>query len=212
MTENEQGYPTAGDPYVGSPSLHRLDETIVAALAANRAIAEATHVVELTDLQRAACQLIPSGLSLALSIRELLREAYLYDALVLERPLAERAVTCMYLFENQSALELWKRGWSHRERPTFAKMLDALDDIDAPQFFGRDVAKPMNSLVHGDPDSSIWNLVVRPDGSMGHAVARILNRPDLCDLAASNTDRWLAMFIGMMCACFPEQMRSTDPA
>lgn len=209
--DQKQGYPTAGDPYVGLPSLQRLDETIVAALAANEVIAEATHAIEKTDLQLAACQLIPSGISLALSIRELLREAYLYAALVLERPLAERSITVMYLFENQNKVDVWKRGWLHKERPTFAQMLDALGGNDAPRDFGRQVSRPMNSLVHGDPDSSAWNLISIPSGRMGYAVGRISDRPDLCELAASNSDRWLALLIAMMCAIFPEQMRRNEP-
>jgi hypothetical protein len=55
------------------------------------------HRDELTDLQRAACQIVPQGINLALSIRELIRQGYLFAALVLVRPLIERAAIISYM-------------------------------------------------------------------------------------------------------------------
>jgi hypothetical protein len=42
--------------------------------------------------------LVPQTITLALSIRELLRQGYLFGAKVLVRPVTERAVTILYLF------------------------------------------------------------------------------------------------------------------
>lgn len=80
------------EPYLGRGSLYRLDVTIVEALRANQATAELSHRGPLTDLQRAACQILPQGVSIALSIRELIRQGYLFSAFILLRPLIERAL------------------------------------------------------------------------------------------------------------------------
>lgn len=48
------------------------------------------HNAELSRLQRAASQLVPGACSIALSIRELVRQAYLYSAMILLRPLVGR--------------------------------------------------------------------------------------------------------------------------
>jgi hypothetical protein len=58
------------EPYLGGVELHRFDITIIGAMRANRAVAEASRATNLTDLQKAACQIIPQGVSIALSIRE----------------------------------------------------------------------------------------------------------------------------------------------
>lgn len=73
------------EPYLGRKTLHVFDKTIVACLKANSKIASKTHVADKSRLQLAACQIIPSGISLALSTRELVRQGYLYGALVLGR-------------------------------------------------------------------------------------------------------------------------------
>jgi hypothetical protein len=85
------------EPYLGGDTVRVLDELIVVCLDVNGRVAPHTHQIEKSDLQLAACQIIPSGISLALSIRELVRQGYLYGALVLVRPLAERAMTVLYL-------------------------------------------------------------------------------------------------------------------
>ena len=85
------------EPYLGLETLQAFDNAIVACLKLNSQIAPLTHDIQQNDIQRAACQLIPAGINLALSLRELLRQGYLYGAAVMIRPLAERAVTILYL-------------------------------------------------------------------------------------------------------------------
>src|SRR5450759_4137182 len=85
----------SNEPYLGRETLYAFDKLIIVCLETSAEIAPRTHKIDKTDLQWAACQLIPQGISIALSIRELVRQGHLFGALVLIRPLAERAATCL---------------------------------------------------------------------------------------------------------------------
>jgi len=58
-----------------------------------------------------ACQVIPQSLSIMLSIRELIRQGYLFGAHVLVRALVERAAILLYLHLYPEEIERWNRGW-----------------------------------------------------------------------------------------------------
>jgi hypothetical protein len=60
----------------------------------------------------------------------------------------------------------------------------------------------MNSLLHAKPDSAPWNLVSIGEDGLGHAVSKILNRPELCDDLCANVIPWVAVVQGMMAAYF----------
>jgi hypothetical protein len=92
----------------------------------NTKIGPWTHGRTISPLQMAATELIPHGFSIALSIRELVRQAYLISAEILLRPLIERAAVISYLCETPSALPLWEAGWPHKSRPPLYKMLAAM--------------------------------------------------------------------------------------
>src|SRR5216683_3659613 len=63
------------EPYLGRELLRAFDELIVCCLEHNQTIASRTRIVaNKTVLQEAVCILIPQGVSLALSIRELVRQ------------------------------------------------------------------------------------------------------------------------------------------
>src|SRR4030042_2763287 len=87
------------EPYLGLKSVLWFDRIIIWALAGNKLIAEYTHKhsKRLSPLQRAACQIIPQGINIALAIRELIRQGYLFPAVFLMRPLIERAAVISYL-------------------------------------------------------------------------------------------------------------------
>ena len=72
------------EPYLGRESVYHFDQTILSCLEANAEITAYTHKNKLNDLQKAACQIIPQGINLALSIRELVRQGYLFAAAVLD--------------------------------------------------------------------------------------------------------------------------------
>jgi hypothetical protein len=196
-------YTPANEPYLGRESVHTLDKLIVIALDMSSETAKRTREIIGTGLQDAACQLIPQGLSLVLSIRELVRQGYLFGGLVLLRPLAERAVTIHYLLRFPEALSIWSNGWKYHERPRLPKMIDRLADGSGLENIGRPLANVMNSITHGDPDSSIFNIVGIGDGTKGYAVSKMLQNAPLCDKICSDTVSFMVMLIAANSAIFP---------
>ena len=72
MQENpiEVIFNPGNEPYLGRELLFHFDNAICACLEQNGKIAPKTHGLDKTDMQEAACQLIPQSISIALSIRD----------------------------------------------------------------------------------------------------------------------------------------------
>jgi len=98
------------EPYLGRESVFHFDQMVQAAMEQNDNIGPWTHGRNLNPLQKAASELLPHGFSIALSIRELVRQGHLISAEILLRPLIERAAVISYLCETPSALDLWEAG------------------------------------------------------------------------------------------------------
>jgi hypothetical protein len=192
------------EPYLGRESVYHFDQIIISCLDVNRGVAAftQTHRESLSNLQRAACQIIPQGINLALSIRELVRQGYLFGAVVLMRPLIERAAIISYLCEKPEAIALWESGWEYRKRPKLATMLEAMSgkaDIET----AKTICDEFNHIVHGDPLGSSFNLVALGDGGKGHAVSKILDHPGLCDFVCYQSYCYLIVLMGRMAEIFP---------
>jgi hypothetical protein len=196
----------ADEPYLGRNLLFHLDQIISSVMEQNSVTAPASHGGRLNEHQRMACQVIAQALSIMLSIRELIRQGYLFGAHVLLRALVERAAILLYLHLYPEAIDCWNRGWNQQDAPGLAKMFDAIQAKQQrdPQVRGRDLTASMNSLLHAKPDSAPWNLVPMGENGFGHAVSKILNRPELCDDLCANAIPWVAVLQGMMAAYFPE--------
>ncbi len=195
------------EPYLGRRSVHVFDEIIIACMKSNALVAPHTHDIKKTDLQWAACQIIPAAINLSLSLRELVRQGYLYGALVLMRSLVERSMILLYLHRFPEAVDIWQRGWNYKERPTLSAMFSRIGADRFPNC-GPEITRSLNSLTHGDPASAMWNLVETSEGEMGHAVSKILDRPDLCDRVCGDAAAWMAVLVGMMHAVFPDAFGS----
>ena len=85
------------EPYLGRNLLFHFDQIVGSLMEQNASTAPTSHSRVLSDHQRMACQVIPQAISLTLSIRELIRQGYLFGAHVLVRPLVERAAILLYL-------------------------------------------------------------------------------------------------------------------
>jgi len=195
------------EPYLGRELLFHFDRLISSAMQQNASTAPRSHGRVLSDHQNMACQVIAQALSIALSIRELIRQGYLFGAHVLLRALVERAAILLYLHLYPNDIERWKRGWQQGDAPGLAKMFDAIQAKQQhnPVVAGRDLTATMNSLLHAKPDSAPWNMVPLGEAGFGHAVSKILNRPDLCDDLCANAIPWLVVVQGMMAAYFPSE-------
>ncbi len=191
------------EPYLGRETVYAFDNLIVACMEANTRVAPITHEINKTDLQEAACQLIPQSISIALSIRELVRQGYLFGAFILIRPLVERATILLYLKRNPHDINIWNRGWQHNEAPSLARMLN---EIASEKFtgIGPDFTKPFNSILHGKPDSAIWSLTPISGEKMGHSASKSLNNSALCDDVCIQSAAWLTVVVAMMSAYFPD--------
>lgn len=202
----------ANEPYLGRELLFHFDQLISSAMEQNAVTAPTSHGRPLMDQQRMACQVIAQALSITLSIRELIRQGYLFGAHVLLRALVERSAILLYLHLHLDKIEIWNRGWHYNDAPGLAKMFDAIQGKweHAPAFRGRDLTATMNSLLHAKPDSAPWNLVSLGEDQVGHAVSKILNRPELCDDLCANVIPWLVVIQAMMAAYFPNSGRSAQ--
>jgi hypothetical protein len=195
-------YLPSNEPYLGRLSVFHLDQVILSCLELNADVAAHTRRLELSDLQRAACQVIPQGINLALTIRELVRQAYLFGALILMRPLIERAAIISYLYEQPDAVRIWQRGWQPGERPSLARMLETMSG-KAELATARQICEMFGHIVHGDPMGSEWNLVQLSDGALGYSVGKVTDGPDLCDFICVQSYCYLIVLQSMMSACFP---------
>ena len=199
----EAVYLPSNEPYLGRQSVYHFDQVIMSCLEQNAEVAEFTHQGTLTELQKAACEIIPQGINLGLTIRELVRQGYLFGALVLMRPLIERAAIISYLYRHPDSVGSWKAGWQYRKRPSFSRMLAAMSD-KADIEVAKQICDLFSNVVHGNPSASHWNLVQLNHGGLGYSVGKIINSPDLCDEVCFQSQCYLIVLMGMMVACFPD--------
>ena len=201
------------EPYLGRTLLSHFDQLICSAMEANASLAPTSHRRVLTDHQKMACQVIAQAISITLSIRELIRQGYLFGGHILLRPLAERAAILLYLNLYPQEIDKWNSGWEHSEAPGLGKMFEKIQAMQKPDspIRGSDLTAPMNSLLHAKPDSAPWNMVSLGRGGLGHAVSKILDRPELCDDLCANTIPWLVVVQCMMAAYFADEpLANTD--
>jgi hypothetical protein len=201
----------SNEPYLGRPLLFHFDQLICSAMEQNAVTAPTSHRQALTDHQDMACQVIAQALSIALSIRELIRQGYLFGGHVLLRALVERAVILLYIHLHPAEIDRWKRGWEQRDAPSLSQMFDAIQAKQqrSPVVPGRELTASMNSLLHAKPNSAPWNIVRLGEKGIGHAVSKILDRPELCDELCANAIPWLVVVQGMMAAYFPAADQSS---
>lgn len=195
------------EPYLGREAVYHFDQVIISCLEANSKIAPHSHKIKLSRLQQAACQIIPQGINLALTIRELVRQGYLFGALILMRPLIERVANISYLQHNPDKLEIWHNGWRYKQRPELSDMLRIMSDkIDVNA--AKEICSFYNHIVHGDPIGANSNLIRLNDGSSGYSVGKIINDPQLCDFICFQSYCYLIVLMGMMVECFPDSLKS----
>ncbi len=68
MITPEPVYLPHNEPYLGRASVYNFNQVIMSCLKQNADVSAYTHRTQLSDLQKAACQIIPQGINLALTI------------------------------------------------------------------------------------------------------------------------------------------------
>lgn len=192
------------EPYLGREMLYHFDQLISSCLEQNASIAPKTYNISLLERQQMACIVIPQSISIVLSIRELLRQGYLFGAKVLFRPFVERVSILLYIHECPEEIEKWKRGWKHNDAPSLAKMTEVIQERlkRTEKIKGFQFTDEMNAMLHGRPESALANLIAIDNEHAGYAVSKILNRPDLCDEICIDVIPWIVVLQAMMVAYF----------
>lgn len=168
------------EPYLGRPLLVLFDRTIAKSMVVHRQLGARTFATDLTAIQIAAVEIISQGISIALSMRELIRQAFLFSAGILIRPLIERTGMIYNLHGNAAAITAWNNGWPRKSQPTFDNLLDLVmgPGSDEERAAARTV---LHKLVHSDPRSASFNATVRSDGRLASASGKELNEPIKAD-------------------------------
>jgi len=191
------------EPYLGRQVLLEFDRSIPPALNVHMDVAKRTFSRELSALQMAATEIIPQGVSIALSIRELVRQAYLYSAAILIRPLVERTGTIQYLRQNPHAVAAWRSGWPKKKQPSLQVLLALLHA--ARQDSDHELLRTlMNKLVHSDPAGSAYNMLRRADGVPVFSSGKVLDNPLLCDAVCAAGWCYLKQLSSIAMDIFPD--------
>lgn len=182
------------EPYLGHPTLLEFDHAIPPAMKINARLAQGTFSRQLSPVEQAAAQLIPQAVSIALSIRELIRQGYLFSAGLLLRPLIERVGLVEYLRVHPEAVEAWHAGWPRKAQPCLQELLEATSQAEAadPEEL-KTFATMLHKLIHPDPTGGLWNMITHENGSPAFSSGKIFDNPQLCDFVCVTACRFLAM-------------------
>lgn len=193
---------------MGRESVFQFDQQISVAMEINATVAPWTHGENMTPLQKAASELIPHGFSIALSIRELVRQGYLVSAEILLRPLVERAAVISYLCDTPNALSLWENGWPYKSRPPLYKMLAVMrgmkGEMQENEQLAKQITQHFNALVHADPLGARKQITKLGDGSGGYTASKSLNDAERCDDVCFQAAMYLIVLISRAAQIFPE--------
>lgn len=199
-------YSPDNEPYLGNESLHVFDLTITRAMQFLNGAGDRTFGTSLSPLQIAAAEIIPQGISIVLSIRELIRQAYLYPAAILIRPLVERTGMVQYLAMNSSAVNAWHAGWPRKSQPDFQKLLDLVDFKSSAE--EKEITRQvLHKLVHSDPKGSKFNMFSRPDGTLAYASGKELAQPKRAETISRMACKCLRQLTATSVALFGHEAR-----
>jgi hypothetical protein len=182
------------EPYLGHPSLLEFDQAIPPAMKINARLAQGTFTRQLFPVEQAAAQLIPQAVSIALSIRELIRQGYLFSAGLLLRPLIERVGTVEYLRVHPEAVEAWHAGWPRKEQPCLQELLEATSQAEsADPGELKAFASMLHKLIHPDPTGGLWNMIIHENGRHAFSSGKTFGDPQLCDFVSVTACRFLVL-------------------
>lgn len=173
-----------------------MSERIDAALNDCLVAGEGVKIAAWTPRQRALVGIIPIGISIACSVRELVRQGYIPSAKILIRPLIERVATSDYICDDQTAAELWNAGWPQNKRPKLASLLSRLENGHENEWkkFQQFMVDDFNASVHPNPDGDEQYLA---KNEVGESVFWLNTVPSAHELADSvcNATAWSAVIL-----------------
>lgn len=165
-----------------------------------------TFTTSMTPLQTAAAEIIPQGVSIVLSIREMIRQAYLYPAAILVRSLVERTGMVQYLLVNPKAVAAWHAGWLRKLQPDFQKLLNLVDSTSSAE--EKEVTRRvLHTLVHSDPQGSKFNMFAQTDGSLAYASGKESSQPKKAEAISKMASKCLRQLTATSVALFGQVPR-----
>lgn len=208
----EAVYLPHNEPYLGRERLLEFDKAIPMAMQRNTAVAARTFETKMSSLQAAVAEIVPQGISVALSIRELIRQGYLFSATILLRPLLERTALVFYLIDTPVSVDAWHNGWPRKDQPSLPKLLEHLlvRNGKSENFGSEEVAKILHKVVHSDPMAAHWNMTER-EGRAAYSSGKNLDAPDVADFCATFGCRCLRYLVAAADEAFP-QPPSANPS
>lgn len=200
----------ANEPYIGRESLFHYDEMLILCFDTLKVIPtlstkNSKEIEALTEDQKMAIQVINQSLNLAASIRELIRQGYLFGALVLERSFVERMMILLYLYENPDEIKVWNAGW--RVDRSLDKSLRApnlttmINKVGKGKFKG--ITDSYNDLVHGKPASLMHGLIIGED-EFSVSPSKTNNNTHDCDRLCFTIVPLLFVLLSMIEHYFPK--------
>jgi hypothetical protein len=194
-------YSPDNEPYLGNEHVHVFDLTISRAMQFLNEAGHRTFAFSMNPLQTAAAEIIPQGVSIVLSIREMIRQAYLYPAAILVRPLVERTGMVQYLVMNPKAVVAWHAGWPRKSQPDFQKLLDLVDSTSSAE--EKEITRQvLHKLVHSDPQGSKFNLFAQTDGSLAYASGKEIGQPKKAEAISKMASKCLRQLTATSVALF----------
>jgi hypothetical protein len=203
--EPEAVYLPHNEPYLGRPLLLEFDLAIPGAMDQNTTIAAITFETEMSELQATIAEVVPQGISIALSVRELIRQSYLFSATILLRPLLERTALAFYLIDTPAAVTAWHSGWARSEQPSLTTLLEnLLNRWGTPgSSDSKDLATMLHKVVHSDPMAAHWNLTSK-NGRIAYSSGKLVDAPEVADFCAGFGLRCLQHLIVAAQTAFPK--------
>ena len=193
---SEVFYTPDNEPYLGRPSLHAFDEALIEAFSVCRTLAPLTRAPDLSELELAVIDLVPTSVSIAASIRELIRQSYIPAAKILARPLLERAAVVNYIVNDNAGLQVWFDGWDRKRRPKLREMLELMSGMEgADAELIRFMIDDYNSVVHAEPTGSRKFISSDAAGKPIYSPSRTFGVEDLVD------DVSMASFMALTFLC-----------
>lgn len=141
-------------PYHERDAFKFMNQIIDNALHDCRVVSVALHDAQWTLIQKATVGIIPIGMSIVCSIRELVRMGYIPSAKILVRPLIERVALADYIAKNDAAAVDWNNGWLNKnKRLSFAQLLSILEKGHKEdwEIYQKFMVDDFNSVIHPDP-------------------------------------------------------------
>ncbi len=207
----EAVYLPHNEPYLGREKLLEFDKAIPAAMQRNTAVAARTFKIEMSPQQAAVSEIVPQGISIALSVRELIRQGYLFSATILLRPLLERTALAFYLLDTPAAVAAWHNSWPRSDQPSLPKLLEHLVARagNSGTLGARELGTMLHKVVHSDPMAAHWNTTSK-HGRVAYASGKTIDAPDVADFCAAFGSRCLQHLVGAADSAFPELASSAN--